>query len=477
LSGGETVWRVLLFAALLAVPAVPSRSAWADDAPTPAAADPAESPAPDGLGRKRRLRSDDLARKNEGGYFTGLPLANYDPTTGVGFGARGYYYYDGKRSDPLFAYTPYEHRVIVQAFGTTRGAQDHLIDYDAPNFLHTLYRVRATLEFEAANVWPYYGDGTRTLNPLAFPGAPGKTFSSLSDYNDALSRVSRGGQTYSLYNSIGFQRPTLQLGVERLLLGGILRPLIGLGFAYDHLADFTGQQTSATGLNGAGIQAKEAQTLFSADCAAHRILGCGGGWDNVLRLALSLDTRDFEPDPNDGVYAELSSEIGTKALGSQYDYARVMLSVRGFYSPIPKIADLVLAVRGLYEVQTSGTPFFSQVWLPFIDDNHEGLGGFRTLRGYDQDRFVGPIIVLTNYEVRWTFVRFHLLKQSFALMAVPFLDLGRIFDNVPQTTFAGWKRGEGAGLRIAWNEATILMADFGVSSEGTALYLNFNHIF
>ncbi|MGO8992794.1 MAG: Omp85 family outer membrane protein [Polyangiaceae bacterium] len=431
---------------------------------------------PAGLDQKRHLRADDYARKKEGGYVTGLPLAAYDPTTGVGFGARGYYYFDGKRSDPLFALAPYKHRVIVQVFATTRGAQDHLIDYDAPNFLGSLYRVRATLEFEAANIWPYYGIGSRTLEALHFPGAPG-SFSTNSAYQAAIQGVQRNGTTYALYNSLGFQRPTLQLGLERLLFGGVIRPLVGVGLAYNRLTDFTGQDVDAVAYNGASVHAPEATTLFAADCAAHRILGCGGGFDNVLRLALSLDTRDFEPDPNDGVYAELSSEIGTKALGSQYDYARVMLSVRGFYSPIPKIADLVIAIRGLYEVQSSGTPFFSQVWLPFIDDNHEGLGGLRTLRGYDQDRFVGPIIVLTNYELRWTFYRFKLLKQNLGLIAAPFLDMGRVFDNVQQTSFSDWKRAQGMGLRIAWNEATILMADYGFSSENSGLYLNFNHIF
>ena len=207
------------------------------------------------------------------------------------------------------------------------------------------------------------------------------------------------------------------------------------------------------------------------------ILGCSGGFDNVIRLALSFDTRDFEPDPNDGVYAELSSEIATRALGSQYEYLRVLLSVRGFYSPIPKVADLVLAVRGLYEVQTSGAPFFSHPWIPFIDDNHEGLGGLRTLRGYAQDRFIGAMIVLTNYELRWTFLRFEVLRQKIGLIAVPFLDMGRVFDTVQQTSFAGWKRSEGGGLRISWNEATIIMVDYGVSDEDSGLYVNFNHIF
>ena len=460
----------------------PSSAPAAASVSTPAsAAAPTEAPSvpppPPGLAQKRRLRQDDLDRKKEGGYFTGLPLANYDPNTAFGFGARLYYYFDGYKDDPYFAITPYLHRLIAQVFLSTGGAQDHLLDYDAPNFLGTLYRARATFEFEAASAWPYFGLGSRGNAQLAFPGAPGKTFDRASAYDTATQAVQPDGSTYALYNYYKFQRPTLQLGLERLLLGGVLRPLVGLGFSYINVVDYTGRSVDATAPNGATVQARQAQTLLAADCAARRIVGCAGGFDNVLRLALSLDTRDFEPDPNSGIYAELSAEIGTIALGSEYDYVRMMASVRGFYSPFPKLADVVLAARGVYEAQTTGTPFTSLSLMPFIDDNHSGLGGFRTLRGYKQNRFVGPVLALTNYEVRWTFLHFRVLSQGFALMAVPFLDIGRVFDNTRQTTLAGWKRTQGGGLRIGWNEATIIMIDYGVSDEDSGLYINFNHIF
>lgn len=436
-----------------------------------------EPEAPEGFDFKQHLRADDYAGKKEGGYFTGLPIANYDPNTKFGFGGRLYYYYDGYRENPHFAYTPYLHRVIVQAFVTTATAQDHLIDYDAPTFLGSLYRARATLEFEAARTWPYFGIGTRSLAPLSFPGAPGQTFSRMADYQAAAQRLRPDGTAYSRYNASGFQRGSLQLGLERLFFGGVLRPFIGVGLSYSRVIDSTGAQIDAVDAAGNATKATEALSLLGEDCAAQRVVGCNGGFDNVLRLAVSLDTRDFDPDPNSGIYLELSTEIGTKALGSRYVYERAMLSVRGFWSPIPHLADLVLAARGLYEVQSPGTPFFSMGILPFIDDNHAGLGGLRTLRGFEQNRFVGPIMVLTNYEVRWTFVRFHLFKQAFALIAVPFLDIGRVFDNVRETTLAGWKRSQGAGLRLSWNQATIIMADFGVSPEGTGFYVNFNHIF
>ena len=449
-------------------------------APARASADDEVAPIPEpppGFDWKQQLREDDYLGKKQGGYFTGLPLANYDPNTRFGFGGRLYYYYNGHRDDPRFAYTPYLHRVILQTFVTTALAQDHLLDYDAPTFLGSLYRARATLEYEGANAWPYFGTGTRSLSPLSFPGAPGATFSRLSDYDGATHRLQPNGSTYGLFNAFGFERASLQLGLERLFFGGVLRPFVGVGLSYSKVHDSTGRLVDATTSNGDTVTAPEATSLLALDCAAGRIVGCGGGFDNVLRLAVSIDTRDFEPDPNSGVYAELSTEFGTKALGSQYGYQRAMLSVRGFVSPMPRVTDLVLATRALYEVQSQSTPFFSMGVLPFIDDNHAGLGGLRTLRGFQQNRFVGPIMVLTNYEIRWTFVRFHLFEQGFALMAVPFLDIGRVFDEVKQTTLRGWKRTQGGGLRLAWHEATIIMADFGVSEEGTGLYVNFNHIF
>jgi hypothetical protein len=434
---------------------------------------------PPGFAAKKRLTDEDYARKVDGSYLTGLPLVAYDPNFGFGAGARAYYYYDGHPDDPLFAYTPYLHRVYAQAFATTGGAQDHIIDYDAPAFPDANYRVRATLEFEADTDWPYFGIGSRSMAPLSYPGAPGVTFARMNDYDRSTAAVHPDGTTYARYNVYGFQRPILQLALERNLLGGLLRSMVGVNVTYMAIHDYSGQATlsSATDPSGNSVRVPEAPTLLSRDCGAGLIVGCGGGWDNVLRLALSFDSRDFEPDPNSGIYAELSSEFGTHALGSQYQYMRLMLSVRGFYSPIPRVADVVLAERAVYEVQTKGTPFFSQTLMPFIDDNHTGLGGFRSLRGYRQNRFVGPVIALSNTEVRWTFLKFHAFKQGIALIAAPFMDIGRVFDNVGQTTVSDWKRTQGMGLRIAWNEATIIMIDYGFSDEDDGLYLNFNHIF
>src|SRR3569623_3196024 len=90
-----------------------------------------------GVARADKLAPAALARKNEGGYFTGLPLAAYSPDLGFGGGARVYYYWDGHRDDPLFATTPYLYRVFLQAFESTGGVQIHWLGIDAPKLAGT----------------------------------------------------------------------------------------------------------------------------------------------------------------------------------------------------------------------------------------------------------------------------------------------------------------------------------------------------
>jgi outer membrane protein assembly factor BamA len=219
------------------------------------------------------------------------------------------------------------------------------------------------------------------------------------------------------------------------------------------------------------------QTKLAADCGAGRLVGCGGGRDNYLRLGISYDTRDYEPDPNRGVFIDGEVDLGTVALGSQFDYARALISARGYYSPIPERADLVIAGRATIVGQTNGAPFFSMDTLPFTEDPRQGLGGHRTLRGYRQDRFVGSVMTVANAEVRWTFGHATAWHQRFGFILVPFVDVGRVYDSLGELSLRQWKPWYGGALRVAWNLATLATIDYGISPEDTGLYINFNHIF
>jgi outer membrane protein assembly factor BamA len=155
--------------------------------------------------------------------------------------------------------------------------------------------------------------------------------------------------------------------------------------------------------------------------------------------------------------------------------------VRAYASPAPRWADLVLAGRALVAMQTAGAPFFSMDTLPFTDDPRTGLGGQRTMRGFRQNRFVGRVMALANGEVRWTFARTTLWKQRLGFIAAPFLDVGRAFDapgdDAGDPGAGRWRASYGGALRISWNLATLVTADYGMSDEDAGLYINFGHMF
>ncbi|HWO22169.1 MAG TPA: DUF5982 domain-containing protein [Kofleriaceae bacterium] len=429
-----------------------------------------------GVARADGLSPADLARKNEGSHLTGVPLVAYSVDFGFGVGVRGYYFWNGRRDDARFAYTPYLHRIFLQTFATTGGAQFHWLDYDAPEIFESPYRIRSSLLIARNTDAAYYGfgDAGRTLR---FPGSP-DGFRSYDDYRAALRRVDEStGEAYTKYNALDALRPVFLLGVERSFFGKRLRVLGGIGAAYVRIGDYTGTRVDAVDAAGAEVRAVQAKTKLQEDCDAGLIYGCDGGRDHFLRLAIAFDTRDFEPDPNRGVFADLELDTATVALGGEYTYAKALGAVRGWWSPFPEHADLVLAGRVLAQWQSRKTPFFAMPIMPFTEDPRYGMGGHRTMRGFRQDRFIGNFEALANAEIRWTFARMTVKRQKFAFIAAPFFDYGRAFDRISEATFRSWLPSYGGAFRVSWNLSTIGTFEYGISREGTGFYANFGHMF
>ncbi|MFN0250157.1 MAG: BamA/TamA family outer membrane protein [Kofleriaceae bacterium] len=179
-----------------------------------------------------------------------------------------------------------------------------------------------------------------------------------------------------------------------------------------------------------------------------------------------------------GTFVDLSIDIGTIGLGSQFDYIKALVAARGYWSPFPEHADLVFAGRLMLQAQTSGTPFFSMDVLPFVEDPRTGLGGHRTLRGFRQSRFVDRAMSAASGELRWTFARTTIKRQKLAFIVAPFIDVGRAADDLPGLAkFARWRPSAGGAFRISWNLATLGTLDYGFSDEGSGIYVNFGHMF
>jgi outer membrane protein assembly factor BamA len=259
------------------------------------------------------------------------------------------------------------------------------------------------------------------------------------------------------------------VSVERDFFGGLVRALVGFGTSYVSVDQWTGRDDQSV---------VQARTRLDEDCASGHARGCNGGFNNSLKLALALDTRDFEPDPNSGVFVEFTTEMAGRPIGSEFDWVRATFSPKFYWSPFPKLTDLVVATRFVGQVQTADTPIFSMNELSFTDINREGLGGRTTMRGFKLNRFTGRALALANLELRWTFAEIRpLRRQRFAFMIVPFFDIGRVYDSIFDFELARFRHSQGAGFRIAWNQATIINIDYGTSREGSALYINFNHPF
>jgi Omp85 superfamily domain len=414
-------------------------------------------------------RVDDLEHKEEGTFVSGLPLVGYDTNIGLGLGLGGYLTMDGKRSDPLFPVTPYRNRVFVQGYATTGGYQQHMITFDGLYIGDSPYRIRAALIYQRNTNANYFGVGSDSMKPLSYRGI---THASYDDQTAAASQLGLDGTASPNYNHYEYVNPVASVTLERDFWGGRIRALYGFLAQYDGITKYDGQPTQGIESNGQSIAAIHGPTKLGLDCRAGRVTGCDGGFDNLIKAGIALDTRDFEPDPTKGFFIDATSEWSSRAFGSATDYIRFTAAARAYWSPFPKLTNLVLAVRLLYSMQAGNVPFFAMDTLALTEGDQNGLGGERTIRGYRQDRFIGPVAALANVELRWTFTHFKLFEQRFSLQVAPLFDIGRVFDNV-EVDFTNWKPSGGAALRIAWNRSTVIMFDFGASSEDTGFYIDF----
>lgn len=112
-----------------------------------------------------------------------------------------------------------------------------------------------------------------------------------------------------------------------------------------------------------------------------------------------------------------------------------------------------------------------------IDGPFTGIGGLQTLRGYRQDRFIGTMVGFGSYELRWRFASLKIGDEFFTFSLVPFYDYGRVWDSEKKIGLQSYKFSYGSGLRIIWNQATVILIDLAKSKEDTQFFIDFAHAF
>ena len=407
-----------------------------------------------------------LKDKRADSYFTGFPVIGWDPESEFNYGAAVQWFDNGPADSPFFRYTPYRKRVVVTAAGSTGGSRRMLIGYDQPYIEDSPWRIRSAVFIDQNEFQNYFGVGEATLGPLTYPGSP-LTYKDFDEYQRTLDQVVNG-QTWARYNDYEQTEVGGVVTLERDYLGGRLRPQIGLRVSHFDVGDYTG-----TSVNGGIMQ----PTRLFSDNQAGKVIGFDGGWDNALKVGLTFDTRDFEPDPASGVMLQAVGRISSEVLGSAFDYQQITLSTRGYQNLHADPGRLILAGQVNYVMQFGEIPFYAASHIPFTDADATGLGGHATLRGFVSERFIGDAMAYANAELRWSFGETMFWGQHLRFMLVPFVDTGSVFNSVGDTSFDDWKFDGGIGFRLAWNLSTVVSFDYARSGEGSMFYMELGHQF
>jgi len=192
---------------------------------------------------------------------------------------------------------------------------------------------------------------------------------------------------------------------------------------------------------------------------------------------LIYDTRDFEPDPTKGAYFEIANEYSGKFIGSQFDFNKLFIQGR-YYQKLPFGARTVLAGRlGVGHIFGNNAPFFEfqDQWSP--DGSINALGGKQSLRGFRANRFLARSLAFANLELRYRIAETKWGKQRFAFGVAPFFDMGTVRNDWRNLSFRDIKSSYGGGLRIAWNQSTVLFFDYGMSKEDKLFFFGIGQAF
>ncbi|MBL7937740.1 MAG: BamA/TamA family outer membrane protein [Flavobacteriales bacterium] len=433
----------------------------------------------------RRMSEADLLKKREGTFFTGIPDLSSDPVTGFGFGIRGNVYWNGQRDDRRFAYTPYLAKLKANAAWYTSNARELVLSLDVPYYKGTRWRFKVDIKAQQNPANLYFGLTEGTLGPLRLPSDPsGPGFATYTAYDAARSVVRPGGPgeaafvTDALSNRFLETEYMLNLKADYTLGRGRWR-VMG-GYEIQHLSYVTFEGTDTQGrdpVTGEEVTVPNGLSLLRRESDQGLVSGVDGGRVSIVQGAIMHDTRDFEPDPTKGHYLEVANEYASPAIGSQFTFNKLFVQARA-YRKLPIGRRTVIAARiGAGTILGDQAPFFEfqDQWSP--DGSINALGGKGSLRGYRANRFLARSLWFANLELRARVAELSLGKQHFGIGAAPFVDVGTVRDRWQDLDLAHLRTAYGAGLRIAWNQSTIIFLDYGVSPEDRLLFFGIGQVF
>ncbi|HSV97484.1 MAG TPA: DUF5982 domain-containing protein [Spirochaetota bacterium] len=406
-----------------------------------------------------RLSEDTLAKKKEGWYPTGLPLVNFSSDDGFGYGVRGYMYYNGSKGDPYFDSTPYFMQLYAQFFATTGGVYYHELNLDMPYFMGTKFRILSAAVLNKDKNANFFGLGADNAKRNLYDDL-GNEYDKYSDFKEDFLDVA-GNEKWHKYS---ISKPKFYFYLFRDITEE-LKLMVGAEFKKIEISPWGGKEFDNNLQNTTLLEIWQPE-------------GYDGGWTNFGRAGIGYDTRDFEPDPKKGYYAEYCFEAATGIIGSDYDFTKHNVQLMYFLTPFNP---LTFGLRAGYTTSANDIPFYEMDYFGFALNRRQGLGGNRTLLGYKKSRFVGKTMTVANADARFQFWEITGGGQRFAFKLIGFYDTGNVYDEAgnpfDSPRWADYHHSYGGGLAIAWNLSTIVHFLYGMSEEDSSISIDFNYKF
>ena len=203
----------------------------------------------------------------------------------------------------------------------------------------------------------------------------------------------------------------------------------------------------------------EVETDSTSFLIEDMVTGLEGGTDFGLGVAVVLDSRDNRYNAHSGMLIKSSLMFFDKSLGSSYQFNRLELDVRKYFSPW---LEHVIAIQATGTFLDGDVPFYSLALL----------GGSNKMRGYYEGALRDNVLVDTQVEYRLP------VWNIFGL--VGWLGTGRVADELSNLSFDDLWFSYGGGLRIKVDSDNDinLRIDAGFGPNGVnGLYFTFAEAF
>ncbi|WP_237466087.1 BamA/TamA family outer membrane protein [Vibrio stylophorae] len=173
-------------------------------------------------------------------------------------------------------------------------------------------------------------------------------------------------------------------------------------------------------------------------------------------IALEYDSRDFEPNPNQGRLLSAEWVAYRQGLGSDHDFDRMTLNYREYW---PLSAERVLAWDIFGQGVTGDVPWYGM----------SKMGSDRRMRGYYVGQYRDHYQLNAQIELRQ-----HLNGRH---GVVAWLGAGQIAPNFAQLWRETWLPTVGVGYRFAFKPRINVRFDFGMGKESSGFYFHINEAF